>query len=474
MLETKHIAISQKKCELERLMNYLLYIKYKMNIKSSAGVFWSVLIMLVLPIKLYGQEKLDLKSSIAIGLEQNFQIRIGKNKKQISDNNLSIGNAGYLPIIDLSSGFNGNTSNLEQFPADGSAPISNSGVSNQTLNAGVYLNWTVFDGFNIQTNYNRLKELQQIGELDTRLTIENFIAGLSAEYFNYVQQNIRFNNLKSAVRLSKERLRIVEARYNIGNLSRLDLQQAKVDFNADSSKLIRQQELLFTSRIKLNQFMAEKNVDQTLQIADTVIGFDKLLSKDNLWQKTKNQNTFILLAEKEKKLSVLDLKTAQSKNYPYLKMNAGYGYTQNKYDVSTYNKQNTLGANYGLTLGINLFDGFNRQRQQRNAKIQIDNKILELEQLQLSVKSDFSNLWMAYQNNMQLTVLESENLQNAIENYEIAIERYKLGDLSGLELREAQNSLLEAEERLVQAEYNTKLCEISLLQISGQITNYME
>lgn len=442
--------------------------------KSLTGGFLSILLLLILPTKLYAQETLNLKNCIATGLEQNFQIRIGKNKQQISDNNLTIGNAGYLPVIDLSSGFSGSTNDVQQFPADGSTPISNSGASNQTLNAGVYLNWTVFDGFNIQTNYNRLKELQQIGELDTRLTIENFIAGISAEYFNYVHQNIRLNNLKSAVRLSKERLRIVEARYNIGNLSRLDLQQAKVDFNADSSKLIRQQELLFASRIKLNQFMAEKNIDQSLLIADTVIVFDKLLSKDNLWQKTEKQNTFLLLAEKDKKLSVLELKTAQSKNYPYLKMNAGYGYTLNKYDVSTYSKQNSLGPNYGLTLGINLFDGFNRQRQQRNAKIEIDNKTLEMEQLHLSLKSDFSNLWMAYENNMQLTSLESENLLNAIENYEIAIERYKLGELSGLELREAQNSLLEAEERLVQAEYNTKLCEISLMQISGHITNYME
>jgi len=84
------------------------------------------------------------------------------------------------------------------------------------------------------------------------------------------------------------------------------------------------------------------------------------------------------------------------------------------------------------------------------------------------------NIWMAYQNNLELTSLEIENLQTARDNYEIAIERYKLGELAGIELREAQNSLLEAEERLLQARYNTKLCEISLMQISGQIMNYLE
>ena len=130
--------------------------------------------------------------------------------------------------------------------------------------------------------------------------------------------------------------------------------------------------------------------------------------------------------------------------------------------------------NYGFTVGLNLFSGFNRKRKQRNAKIEIENRQLEYEQTTLSLKADLANMWMAYRNNIELTNLEKENVETARENHEIAIERYKLGDLSGIELREAQNSLLEAEERLVQAEFNTKLCEISLMQISGQVLKYME
>ena len=123
-----------------------------------------------------------------------------------------------------------------------------------------------------------------------------------------------------------------------------------------------------------------------------------------------------------------------------------------------------------MTLGIRIFDGTNRNRQQNNARITIENRKLEYDQLLLNIKGDFSNLWMAYQNNMALLNLEADNVKTAEDNYENAIDRYKLGDLSGIELREAQNSLLEAEERLVQAQYNTKLCEISLLQVSGRIS----
>lgn len=415
----------------------------------------------------------DLKRCIEAGLQKNYDIRIMRNNQEISDNNLTVGNAGYLPSVDLTTGYSGSVNNTTQNLANGEKN-KNSDIHNQLLNAGVNLNWTVFDGFNIQTNHQRLKELQRMGELNTRLTIENFVSGLTSEYYNYIQQNIRLKNLKSAVKLSKERLRIVEARYEIGAGSRLDLQQAKVDFNSDSSRLIKQYEILYTSRISLNQMMAADNIEQLIVTTDSIIEFNQFINKEDIWQKTLSLNTFLLLSNKNKNLSLLDLKTAQSENYPYLKLNAGYGYTKNIYNTGTIDNQNNLGLTYGLTLGFNLFDGFNRKRKQKNARIEVENKELQYEQTILSLKADFSNMWMAYRNNIDLTNLEKENVQTAKENHEIAIERYKLGDLSGIELREAQNSLLEAEERLVQAEYNTKLCEISLMQISGQVISYSE
>lgn len=415
----------------------------------------------------------DLKRCIETGLQKNYDIRIMRNNQEISDNNLTVGNAGYLPSVDLTTGYSGSVNNTTQNLTNGEKN-KNNGIHNQLLNAGVNLNWTIFDGFNIQTNHQRLKELQKMGELNTRLTIENFVSGLTSEYYNYIQQNIRLKNLKSAVKLSKERLRIVEARYEIGAGSRLDLQQAKVDFNSDSSRLIKQYEVLYTSRISLNQMMAADNIEQLIVTTDSIIEFNQFINKEDVWQKTLSSNTFLLLSNKNKNLSLLDLKTSQSENYPYLKLNAGYGYTKNIYNTGTIDNQNNLGLTYGLTLGFNLFDGFNRKRKQKNARIEVENKELQYEQTILSLKADFSNMWMAYRNNIDLTNLEKENVQTAKENHEIAIERYKLGDLSGIELREAQNSLLEAEERLVQAEYNTKLCEISLMQISGQVISYSE
>ncbi|EGF58127.1 TolC family protein [Bacteroides fluxus] len=414
-----------------------------------------------------------LKSCLEQGLLNNYSLRIARNEEQVSRNNATLGNAGYLPTLDLSAGYKGTLNDTETKIRATGETTKDHGVFDQTMDAGINLNWTIFDGFNITANYQKLKELERQGETNTRIAIEDLVANIAAEYYNFVQQKIRLKNFRYAVSLSKERLRIVEERYHIGNFSRLDYQQAKVDFNADSAQYMKQQELLHTSRIELNELMANKDVDELFIIQDSLISIDKILNFDELWNATLAINASLLQSEQNQTLARLDYKKVCSRDYPYLKLNGGYGYTLNKYDISANSRRSNLGLNVGVTVGFNLFDG-NRRRERRNASIAVQNARLEREQVEQTLRADLSNLWQAYQNNLQMLNLERQNLIAAKENHEIAMERYMLGNLSGIEMREAQKSLLDAEERILSAEYDTKLCEISLLQISGKVMQYLE
>jgi Outer membrane protein len=433
-----------------------------------------ILILICLPGTVSAQPHVfDLKSCLQIGLANNYSIRISRNEEEVSKNNVTLANAGFLPTLDLSGSYTGNLNTTETKARESGIATKDKNVYDQTLYAGVNLNWTIFDGFKITTNYQRLKELERLGETNTRITIEDFIANLTAEYYNFLQQKIRLNNLKYATSLSKERLRIVEARYNIGSFSRLDLQQARVDFNADSSSYMKQQELVNSSRIQLNELMARRDLDQALHIPDSIIEVNMDLSFDELWNGTLLTNASLLKAEQNRTLTQLDFKTINARNFPYVRVSSGYGYTLNKYDIAVNSRRSNLGFNAGVTVGFNLFDG-NRSRERKNALIAIENARLQRQQVEQALQADITNLWQAYLNNIEVLKLERENLVAAKENHEIATERYMLGDLSGIEMREAQKSLLDAEERILSAQYDTKLCEISLLQISGKITHYLE
>ena len=303
-----------------------------------------------------------LKSCLEQGLLNNYSLRIVRNEEQVSKNNATLGNAGYLPTLGLSAGYKGTIDNTETKARATGETTKDNGVFDQTLDAGINLNWTIFDGFNITANYQRLKELERQGETNTRIAIEDLIANIAAEYYNYVQQKIRLKNFRYAVSLSKERLRIVEERYHIGNFSRLDYQQAKVDFNADSAQYMKQQELLHTSRIQLNELKANNDVDQPFFILDSLINVTASLNFEELWNATLTINASLLRAEQNNTLARLDYKKVCSRDYPYVKMNGGYGYTLNKYDISANSRRSNLGLHFGVTVGCNLFDG-NRRRE---------------------------------------------------------------------------------------------------------------
>ena len=414
-----------------------------------------------------------LQQCLEEGLMNNYSLLISRNEMQIAKNNATWGNAGFLPTVDVSAGYN-TTTNSTNTKSQTEGTTKDRRAFDQTIDVGVDLNWTIFDGFSITTTYKELQILKQQGEINTRIAIEDFIATLTAEYYNYIQQEIRLKNFKNTMSLSKERLRIVEERYHIGNFSRLDYLQAMVDFNADSTQYMKQQELVHTSRINLNELMAIRDIDRPIQVQDSLIDLKHVLDFSELWESTLATNASLLRANQNTDLAQLDYKKVLSRNYPYLRLNAGYGYTSNKYDVSNdIRRRDNWGFRGGLTIGFNIFDG-NRKRERKNASLSIRNAQLERQQLKQSLRADLSNLWQAYQNNIQILVMERQNIIAAKENYDAAKDRYLLGDLSGVAMREAQVSLSDAEERILSAEYETKMCEISLLQLSGKITYYLE
>lgn len=414
-----------------------------------------------------------LNECLKKGLENNYSLRITRNDEEIAHNNATLSNAGLLPTVDLVTGYKGDLGSSDAKIRSTGDIDSERNTFDQTLNAGIDVNWTIFDGFKASTTYKQLKEMELIGETGTRLAIEDFIAGLTSEYYNFIQQRLRLDNYYNAVQLSKERLRIVEERYNIGNFSRLDYQQAKVDFNADSAQYLKQQEAVITSRIALNEMMAIEQVYTPIITKETTIEVDSTLNFVELWNSMLQNNAELLIAGHNSNITQLDYKKMMSRNYPYIKLNLGYDYSYNHYSGGTYAHRNNWGGNAGVTIGFNIWDG-NRRREKRNAKIEIENAKLQREQLELALKAALGNLWHAYENNLRLLDLEAHNVVTARENHEIAKERYMLGDLSGIEMREAQLSLLQAEERLLAVMYNTKLCEISLLLISGKIGHYLE
>lgn len=415
-----------------------------------------------------------LRQCIEQALQNNYELQIQRNDEEIARNNVSWANAGATPSVDATASYKPAWRTMERTVSrvTGEA-TTQSGALDNALSALVSLDWTLFDGFRMQTSYKQYQILKQQGELGTRMVIEDLIADVASEYYFYLEQVIRQQHLLYSMNLSRERLRIADLKYQTGRLSGLDRQLALADFHADSIAYIAQDEALTSSRIRLNNLMAnEANLSQPITISDTTISLRTDLALADLWQQTLAANASVLRTAQNQQLAELDLRKVLSRNYPYLRLNAQYGYNHTFYGRAANSQQSSLGLNAGLTVGFNLFDG-NRRRERRNAELTIQNRKLQSQQLELDLHTRLITFWEAYTNDLTLLSLQRENLTIARRNYDSAMERFKVGELSGFDLRQVQKTLLDAEERVLQAQYDAKMCEISLLLISGRIAEYM-
>jgi len=416
----------------------------------------------------FSQEKKTLQDCIDIALEKNFEIRIEKNKALIASHNYSKAYAGMYPSLDFVSQYAGNNSNTKQTYTNGLI-LKEQGIYNTTSQIGLQASWVVFNGLNAKYRYVQLKELKNLALLNTRISIEQTIVELTSEYYYYVQQYQLFNNLKYAVALSKERVRIEQEHFLLGSGSKIRLLQAEVSLNADSSRLEKQYDVLNNSRIRLAKLMALDDLSQGFIPLDTVIPVNSNLNYVDLYTAMETNNSQIVAALINKNITKQEYYLLRSKILPHLSLNSGYGLTHNSYQTGTLSNHQNIGMHYGLALGINIFDGKNRKREQTNALIVIDNAQLAIENIKQENTAHLLSLFSSYSNNLKLLALETQNLNVARENIEIAFERYRLGVLSGFELREIQKDLLEAEERMLLIQYETKIAETYLLYLSGRI-----
>lgn len=419
-----------------------------------------------------GQSVLSLEECVNIALEHNYGLRIVRNQEEILKNNNTLGNAGYLPVLDAAVAYDGELVNTDS-ESSGGQKTSHNGVYNDGFDAGLDLNWTIFNGFKIKATKEKLELLQKQGELQTIIAVENLVGDIISEYNNLIYQNLKLKSLKYSIDLSQERVRVVEARYQTGASSNLELQQAKVDLNTDNYNYLKQQEKVIASRIALNKLLAADNsadLYAPVNLADTAIVLHKIDSLNVMLEKLYEYNTELKLAANEIGVLEKERVAVRSQNLPYLKFKAGYGYNQRRYEVSNTKKNETLGLNYGLTLGMNLFNGLNTKRELRNAQLSIENSKLEAESKLLNLKEAFFNLYLLYENNEKILNMEKENLVVSKEYFERSMDKYKLGALSGIELREAQQNLLNAESRYLTAEYEIKLCEVSLRLLCGEFS----
>ncbi|MDL5510888.1 TolC family protein [Arenibacter sp. M-2] len=412
------------------------------------------------------QEILRVEEAVQIALENNYQIKIASNELQIDGISVSPANAGMLPQVKLNLTDNNSIQNLTQTRSDGNV-VERDNAKNNSLNYGVAMDWTLFDGLRMFADYEQLKETHKLGEAQLKQVILNKVGEVMITYFDLVQQKQQLMALDSTIIISKQRVDLAYNRFTIGKASKLEVLNAQVDLNTDETLMQRQKELYVNTKVKLNQYLA-RDLKIDFEVV-TEIFVDQGLVLPELETLVEKENPAIQVELINKRISELELKQTKALRYPTIFASTGYNFGRSESSLGFTTSSNSRGWNYGFGASLNVFDGFNQNRNEKIAKIQIENAEVAIAQRKQELMSVVNTTYQTYLTNISLIELEGKNEAIAQENMEITVEKYRIGIIPTIEFRTAQLNYINAKVRHSNAKFQAKLSEIILKQLAGNL-----
>ncbi|RLD60504.1 MAG: TolC family protein [Bacteroidetes bacterium] len=428
-----------------------------------------ILLLLIIYKPGFSQEILTKDTAVALALENNYGIKVANNNVLRAKNNSSIYNSNYLPRVSANAGANYNNSNYDTEFQDGSTSTRDN-AAYSVYNASLAVNYTLFDGFGRSYNYKILKETHKLSELEARQIIENTLLQLFIGYYEVARLTEDELNLITFLEISKNRLLRAQYNYEYGQSTKLDILNAEVDLNNDKIKHRNIKKLLANSRHNLN-FVLGRDVNTVFEV-DTSIAYTPGLILEDLISRTKNDNVFLLQANKNIEISNYQIKVSKSGWMPTVGVSGSYGYNNVANDASFTTANSTIdGFSAGINLSWNIFDGGMTKTRVQNAKISVENSEILKQQTEQSLERDVRNAWEALQNALFVLEAEGKNVETNKRNFARSEEQYKLGQITSIDFRLAQVNLLNAATNLNRAKFDTKIAELALLQVSGQLLN---
>ena len=420
----------------------------------------------------HGQKKvLSLNEAIATSLQNNFDIALTRNDSLLAALDLAYANYSLLPRLNAGGGITWNNNNQKQVLADNSKRERN-GIRSSNLQASLNLDWTLFDGFRMFIARDRLSQLVNLGELQIKAQVINTVADVMGLYFDVVRQEQQLKAIEEQIELSQERLTLAQYKFDIGTGAKPDILQARIDLNAQRSARLNQLTQINKTKEQLNQLLVLP-VGNDFDLADTTITYNAFLTLDSIQGSLTVSNPELLIAQSNLRLAETDLQLRRAERFPVVEFNSAYNFskTDNKDVINPFQPlfNRNHGFNYGFTATIPLFNGFTNKRLIKAAELNIQTQQLLYDRNLALLNTSVANAYRDYDLYQKALALEEENIQYVRENIFIARERYRLGISTFIEMREAQQSLFEALNRLIEARYNTKVAEIELLRLRGDL-----
>jgi outer membrane protein TolC len=408
------------------------------------------------------QQLLSVQDAINIALKNSYDIQLAANDASINKTNNTKGNAGMLPSVAVNGSENLTSVNSHQELPNKTVTNSPDARTN-SLNAGIALNWTLYDGGKMYVTKQKLQEIEALGDIQYKDKVLQTVYNVIVAYYNVVKQKQQLASINEVTNYNRERVKILQTSFDAGNIDKTVLLQAKIDLNVNNENAINQKDVIAVAKKNLNQLLC-RDINTEFEVTDA-IQTDYLPNAEELRQKLYATNTTLLSLQKQVDIAKLTIKEMNTLRYPKFNFSAGYNFSTNDYTSNTILNSRTFGPQIGGTLSIPLYQGGNAIRQIKVSTIQLKSSQYDLENAKLAADTQLINALTDFEAQKSLLKIEIDNSTLTKENLEISIQRLRLGQTTSLEVRQAQESYQDSFTRLLNFEYNLKVSETKLKQL---------
>lgn len=422
------------------------------------------------PLQAQEQDSLSITDLIDLALEQNFDIKVARKQVNISENNVSLGNANYLPTLGVNGSYEYAVQDTDiEFTNPEQQPINADNAVTETASASVNLNYNIFSGGARNYTYARLQELNRQEQLRLRASMEQVILNVLQRFLDYANQSQIYRLDEKSVELSNRRYKRAKENFNYGVFTKLELLNAEVDLRNDSVAMLQSKIAVQKTEKQLLNLLSLK-ADTSLLIA-TQFEVSEDIKLDEVKQTAFNKNANYLLSESRIRASELALKETKSNWFPRLDLQASYRYNFQDNEASFIQTQETSGLNGSLQLSYDIFDGFNRKRMEDNSIITLENEQINKEKALTDLSMNITNTFLDYENGLALMSLNERNISAADQNFKRSEEAFANGQITGIELREAQLNLLNTIYSFNSQRIQAKIAEANMLFYAGMLVD---
>jgi outer membrane protein len=436
--------------------------------KQSVKQYAIATILLVVSSSSYSQsiDSASFSDLFSIALENNFSLIIARNTAEAAKIYNSPGNAGFLPSLNATASAGNTIVNSNQEFYDGRTRDAQ-GAKGSSVNALVEADWTIFDGTKMFSTKQKLNELENQGKIELQIRIEGVYMQLATLYYDLIQEIKYLDVLKNSLETNKERLVLAEKKYDLGSASEGDLIQARLDLNANSNAVIRQSAVIANARADINHLVGR----------DPAVDFfpaDKIIINENLQYTdilnlADQQNSDLMLARSDEQVGRLTMKESAANFMPSISLYSDYSYAASESQTGLLTTNKSYGPAYGIRFTYNIFNGFTDKQQYQINRINYESAQTRTDEIQNGIHNELLKSFNNYTSSLQVLHIEKANIIDAERNLQLAIDLYRLGQISEIDFRSFQQKTVEAESSLLMAEYMVRIAELNLLKISGQL-----